>query len=785
MNVLNYSLRFRPLRIGWCLRQNDWDAYREILHLNFILAGGQFNPLIPIDDEDYARALIRTFRVDLLLCFPDDEKIHAFIAKFPHLIAPHMHRTFWENLYGSRIPPYVDISHPIRKYFGQACKNSPDYKLQCYNWKDNDPLAHVMLATWGKLRETSTQEFNYLGLLAQSVSIQSTDLTSDDPFPVPSGDPYLYIPGQLCRLGVEQHYRHSNRLRHGGLYLGHANNFQDLVNFWNLKATDLPIAFYDPSHTDRLRERKQDWLSFFPPFRTQTALNPAPMVLWGQTSEILIESGKWEIPVDRRVVNAVSWNGANIKVPYMYFSEHPVIGIQSASLSGNPKISIQRPPHPFDNEVLTQGQRMVVAIQPQSTNLTDHTTTLQLPFIPQLNTYYDRACHFGIGLACTRIEPDGIGFIQEIYDQNLSIAPVNVVELIGKLFASHGIKAELSDAGLTTQRLIHQMGGLQHCRLFKIRGVRKLIKQFGPTREFKWGDAVAFIRDVDEQTKKCSLDNYPHIYINGQKLDANGIMEAFLDKRVFSAGLKLSCPNCLLEFWAADRLPAPQSCEFCQHEFNILPFLKKNGAWHFRPSGLFAKGNDPKKGGDQKGAIPTILTLQQLEHSLGWGEMPYCASMNFEKISSPQWKCESDFVAILPKPNNEGKTELVIGECKSEGGEITNEDIEKLSTLADSLPEDQFRVYIVLSKLTSFSQEELNRIAMLNEHSTRAILFTTKELEALHPYEPLLQEHKQPVWAGKLQNMANITRLLILKDTKFGYPKTEEVSCHLEIHAHN
>ncbi len=48
MNVLNYNLRFRPVRIGWCLRNNDWVAYQEILKLNFITAGGQYNPLIPI-----------------------------------------------------------------------------------------------------------------------------------------------------------------------------------------------------------------------------------------------------------------------------------------------------------------------------------------------------------------------------------------------------------------------------------------------------------------------------------------------------------------------------------------------------------------------------------------------------------------------------------------------------------------------------------------------------------------------------------------------------------------
>jgi len=61
--------------------QNDWTAYQESLKLNFILAGGQFNPLIPIENKDYARALIQSFRVDLLLSITEDAEIQAFIGK--------------------------------------------------------------------------------------------------------------------------------------------------------------------------------------------------------------------------------------------------------------------------------------------------------------------------------------------------------------------------------------------------------------------------------------------------------------------------------------------------------------------------------------------------------------------------------------------------------------------------------------------------------------------------------------------------------------------------------
>lgn len=768
MNVFQSSFRFRPVRIGWCLQQNDWDAYRETLGRNFILAGGQFNPLIPIDDEDYAHALIRAFRVDILLSVTESAKMNAFIERFPHLRPPSLNREFWDSFQGSRVPHFIDISHPIRKHFELLYKNSPDYQLLRFDWQLDDPLADIFLATYGKFPCSSPKEMNYLDLLiGLGVSVKSKLITPNDPFPVILRDPFTFAPRYFCRLGVQQHYSYRNRWQYDGFYIGHANNFQDVVNFCNLQAADVSVIFYDPSHTDRLQERAQNWISIHTSFSKGITSNTSPLGLWGQNLDMLSEEAKWISPANLCKMDAVSWNGANNRVPYMYFSEHQIMGIQSTSSSGKPRISIQPPAHPFDNDVLLQGQQMVVAIQPSLDQLIDHTTTLQLPFVPELNPYYDRTCHFGVGLSCTRVEPDGIGFIKSVNYHSLSLQPINVTELLSNLFTLYGLQVTLSDAGLTTQRLIHQMGGLHQCRLFKIKGVRDLIKRFGPTKAFTWGDAVAVIRDQDEKNKKCSLDNYSHVYVNARKLNADAIMEFFLEKRIFSAGLELQCPNCLLKFWAADRLPHPQTCEYCLHTFNIQPFFKRSGIWHYRPSGLFAKGDDPKKGGDQKGAIPTILTLQQLEHELGWGKMPYCASAECTGVK--QWKCESDFIAILPNPNDEGKIELIIAECKSKQ-DITDEDVQKLGTLANSFPKDQFQVYIVFSKLTNFSPEELNRILSLNLLNIQCIILSTRELEELNIYNTLLKEHGQQTWSGKLHRMAQITETLILSDRIAGYP---------------
>jgi hypothetical protein len=45
-----------------------------------------------------------------------------------------------------------------------------------------------------------------------------------------------------------------------GLYLGEANDFADIVNFWNLRAASVDVFFFDPTHEARLGEMARAYL---------------------------------------------------------------------------------------------------------------------------------------------------------------------------------------------------------------------------------------------------------------------------------------------------------------------------------------------------------------------------------------------------------------------------------------------------------------------------------------------------------------------------------------------
>ncbi len=63
MSTLSLRVKYRPIRIGWCLERGSWDQLRRALRLTHSFAGGRFNPLIPVDSPELAENLLDRFHV--------------------------------------------------------------------------------------------------------------------------------------------------------------------------------------------------------------------------------------------------------------------------------------------------------------------------------------------------------------------------------------------------------------------------------------------------------------------------------------------------------------------------------------------------------------------------------------------------------------------------------------------------------------------------------------------------------------------------------------------------
>ena len=726
MNTLSLKVRYRPVRIGWCIRANDMLGFRNAVRQNFTMWGGYFNPIIPIDNVDLALALVRAFRVDVLWPATDDAAIKQFIATaFPFLPNPMFSETmFVPGGAGQAAPVLLDIYHPIQKLYDQEFRTNlpPRICVSIYQWDERDPLADLFLCTRGGIPELPVTGMDYIGMLRRKLSanVQAIALGGEVP---PDARNEIQL-AALSALYMRRHYSIRKDRDNSGVYVGSADNFDDLLTFWNLRATEALLFFYDPRYAERQGAALANYLQLFQARPRNPRQEGGPAVWFRDVSPgpdvDSLGQGAYPVPI-----SPILWSSEELRASYMYFSEGSTLGAIGPTALAERQVDFQLPPMPFDEDSDTFRQHLVASIDVGIGLFGDERATLMTPYIPELNEYYGRNCYYDYDAA--RVEPEGLGIILDASRTNLSLRAMDVSELLARILQLRGVVAEPSKPGLIATRLIQQMGGLSGCRAFKVGGVRSLIESYRPDQSFTRSHAI--------QTIRAEGTNYPitlyqrlHIEPSTVGSDAHAVFDHLLRHNIFRPGLRFDCPNCRLEFWVSlDDVRTKTTCEYCGHEFGVTPHLRDRD-WAFRRSGLFGRSDH------QEGAIPVVLTLQQMNTVLHSNDFIYTTAMTLKSEAGAFHDCETDFIALTQRSMS-GSIEIAIGECKTRA-DITADDVQKLMAAANTIESERIKVFVVFSKLGTFSSDEIQRMRPLNhQHPYRLILLTPRELEPYRVYE--------------------------------------------------
>jgi hypothetical protein len=126
----------------------------------------------------------------------------------------------------------------------------------------------------------------------------------------------------------------------------------------------------------------------------------------------------------------------------------------------------------------------------------DEQHTFHPPYVPEWNEFYSRTMHFQYDRL--RIEPGRIGIVIDAADHDARLSALPTGDLMEKLFDSAGLTAVPSSGGLIARQLISRVGGVQGGRVFKIPGVRRLLKTHGPAAAFTMRTALQTIGERDE-----------------------------------------------------------------------------------------------------------------------------------------------------------------------------------------------------------------------------------------------------------------------------------------------
>lgn len=731
MSFASASIRYRPLRIGFLVREGSIEDLVKAAGINSVLWGGIFNPLIPIrteGDNSFAEQLVEFFSVDILCGLNSASEISDFRGKYPFMQDPRQYADkifFQEAVSKKLVPGVLDIENLVRLYWYEKFKaKSSDFKSDFLHaeWAIDDPLAKVLALQYGffpdmNFRCDYRKAFT-IGLRAQEIKIDPADNL------VATAGRRGPLEATRCEL---REYRPVRHFGSDGLYIGDSARFDDLLYFWNVRATGADVIFLAKDYLERMMPVAREHLDYLDglPSQFPGTLNRLTFyhriddleIMKTMTSEL---AGKMTF---RRGLDRGSWSGSKLQPGCPSFRSQG-ISLHIDKADSGYGIHVNLPPMNFlgvdSDGAEIERQQLVVSIDYYGSEYNHPGYTLKLPRLTQLAEFYSNQVSWEPWPL--RVEHGSLSKIICPRDHSITLHPISTQVLVEKLFEAAGIVPKMSRAGLMASKIIEKMSGLEGARVLKVKGVRMLLERGTPEASVTRGEATKTIFDND-------FKKHEGLFIEEReesRLTADAVFNYLLKENYFRAGLELVCEHCKLVSWLSlKNIDDRWTCEYCGGSGQTGCQLKSRGDWKFRKSGLFSKGNH------QEGAIPVLLTLLALKRVCDNNDFLYSASL---ELQGDGINCETDLVFVRTI-SFEG-IEIAVGECKSVGGIITRDDCDKLKAVSKKLAglKSGTKAYTIFSKAADvFSPEE---ILLFEEFSKdiNLILFTNRELEPYHPY---------------------------------------------------
>lgn len=707
------KVAYRPVRLAFCIKQGDMAEFRKAVYLSHVFWGGIFNPIVAVGGSEAPLDVAARHCVDILYALSPDADVVNFVNENNKSAWPLLSEELFIGT--EKIPGLLDISNSMIDIYENGPRAAPKILPV---WGADDPLADVFACTFGVIPDARYGEQNYRQMYQSMFGPLIIEISNDKPFP-----PLLLNalgPLNVCSWGLTSdrraNYHNNPKFRASSIFLGNCDDFGDLLAYWNLRASGANVIFID----ERYKDKFNCWKNVI-----------AGRTVYWTAQEQNERSPK---PFFVREMKPLIWG----------LKEQTVEG--TSDPENEKTLHLILPPPPNRTEV-GRSQHVAIMIDGRLSFFNSGDHTLFSPGLPELSEYIGKKAN-AFNWKSFRVHPYGTDYIQSLNFEIFSLKPWKRNEVVKQALQVCGVNAKESKPGLIASRLIKQMNGIQQCRVFKIAGVRDLLKEYEADKSFTRSAAIK---------KICpNLDQYD-FYLTGQaneKLTGPTVFDHLIDKGILRVGIDFKCPNCNLSFWRLlDLIKTEISCEFCGDDFNVSKQLQAKDCWKYRVSGLFSQHKD------QQGAIPVTVTLQHVFGNLAIPcESIVATAMELSSQQNVFVDCESDF--LFMGRENDGRNFLILGECKGHT-EISLESVNKLKAVADSIPVDKLRTYLLFSKLSPFTPQELESFKRA-QHSDywRIILLSNEQLERSCTYDKAPRSLGIPVSLDSADEWAAITALL-------------------------
>jgi hypothetical protein len=743
MATTECTINYRPIRAALLVRDQSFDDLRRAAGIASMLWGGIYNPIVPVGaDLKSASKLCETYNVDVLVPIAESAEIHQLMSDnmFLALSQAPFQGIFTEEWHTKKLDlVYLDIAHAIDLLWNRGIKDmkgSQHSNAVLVTWDESDPLATLLSLQYGFYPEIENLNKSFAtafrnGLRAKERSIK---LNGSIPKKLSKEVPPIQFTCQDLRIDA----LYDNR---SGVYIGNPENYEDLVTFWNIRATGTHLQFIsigDSARFDNAASRyvnavTKQWESSHPRqggltlhFRTENAAaaeafyaahpNSAPKVI----SPIF----PGELGAVERSF-AASFDSQRVLANIDYKFDHPAV---TMSLPERHFLTARS-----EKYLKMHWQHLAVSIS-VLTEFDYQGYTLRVPYIRKLNEFYSR--HIAVDPWDLRVEKEAIAHIDRADESSLTLYPILRRALVEKIFHFVGIGTTIGVPGRLTSRIIASMrdyNELDACRVFKIRGVRGLLRSMTAEDTIGYSDGLRAIgSDHFDQFKKLYIARR-----DKRDLEPADAFNFLVEKRILRPVLAewvnpqevigYRCGACGISSEIAISLfQGPWVCQHCDEE-HILPSEIKDVfscdemvKWRFKKSGLFALDNN------QEGAIPVILALMVFGNMFHYGES-FCWTTPME-LTFDVPDAEIDMCVMQYKYGRE--IEIGIGEAKSDGGLITEEKTIAMVAARRRLMALSLNCYLIFAKTNdAFQESELALFRNLRDQGIPVILLGNYELE--------------------------------------------------------
>jgi hypothetical protein len=728
MESIRVQQVLRPARYAFVIRNGDRSAANRAVSLNTVIWGGMFNPIVESTPEERCLGILKEFDPDKLVDLTDGSLGPKLMALFADRIIDSDHVTVVDHQgdHLSQLGFGFNVIPILREIFDKETRFIRDKIIasfySCPSLGDWDSFFGFQYGSFTALPKLGIDFKKHFIRALNAIEIVF------DPKTLEQISEAAITPIKLTAHGLSLYGGRASFSSHI-IYIGDHRDLADLIEFWNIRATGRTCVFVPTASfrlfADMIRDvAVSGKYSVNEQVENQADLQKGinvGMDIFGEICDWIASLKLDSLP--RRTWGprfgiSEEWYVGDIHVSDIEARRGEEISLLEASTLT--PIKLIQPEFLAETKARKGDFEWAMEIKMWG-GLLNEDFVFSIPSEAKIERRIaSRITHKRADEV--RIGRRGLVLIQDYPRSTLLLSPLHTKELFDELFQSAGLNTDVSVPGQYMEQIIRKMGYLQFdCRVFKIRGVREIIKKLSNDSILTQGNMFEIVMStaLDEFGRNWLPELYEDMIVRrGQtgKLNFGVIFQELLEKRVIRPGFELRCGNCFATDWYhVSEFSEEYVCRFCFTKQRVNFAAKKE--WQYKADGLFRIENSAQ------GSIAAIAALWRIDEIESIGEGRYQCSAKLRDKDGREYELDYAYIHIAGFST---EYDLVLGQSKN-FIEFNAEEIDKMGRLAEKFDK---RPYLCFSTMKeSFSPQEKVEINKLVTAGYKVIALTRHELD--------------------------------------------------------